>query len=146
MALGENTISPLEIADARQAAHRASEVQREVEEMLRRASADLAEKERRYREKLSLRMVELHAEDGIAWTACGDIARGEEATAKLRYERDVAEGVLEAVRQQAFRRGADRRDLDTLLDWSKRRDLRVDTPPPDFDPATGEVREMPRAA
>lgn len=137
----DNTISPLEIGDARQAAHRASELQRNVENLLRDTSRDLAEKERLYRRKLSTRIVELHAEDGYAITMCGDIARGEEAVARLRYERDVAEGVLEAARQQAFRYGADRRDLHQLIEWSQRRDLRVDTPPPSFDRGTGEIRE-----
>src|SRR5690348_4116350 len=96
----ENTLHPLEIEDAREAAYRASELQRDVEDAIRDAARDLAEKERLYRRKLSKRIVELHAEDGYAITMCGDIARGEEACSDLRYERDVAEGVLEAARQQ----------------------------------------------
>lgn len=146
MSIGANTLSPLEIEDARQAAYRASEVQREVENQIREAARDLAEKERLYRRKLSTRIVELHTEGGYAITMCGEIARGEEATARLRYERDVAEGVLEAARQQAFRRGADRRDLATLIEWSMKRDLRVDTPPADFDRQTGEVRQLRQPA
>jgi hypothetical protein len=118
---GENKISPLEIADARQAAFRASEVQRN-------ASRTLAENERAYRKALSNRIVELKAE-GTAVTVAKDIAVGERDIAQLRYERDIAAGMLEAVRQEAFRRAADRRDLDTLLNWSMRRDLRVDTEP-----------------
>ncbi len=139
---GENTVSPLEIPDAREAAHKASELQRGVEDRIREASRDLAEKERLYREKLSLRIVELKAKDGYAITMCGDIARGEPAVASLRYERDVAEGVLDAARQQAFRYGADRRDLDTLLNWSRARDLRTDTPPPGWNGNTGEIRRV----
>lgn len=140
MSFGDNTISPLEIEDARAAAYRASEVQRDVENLMRDASKKLAEAERAYRRRLAERIVQLHAEDGYAITMCGEIARGEEAVSQLRYERDVADGVLEAARQQAFRRGADRRDLHQLIEWSQRRDLRVDTPPPDFDRATGELR------
>lgn len=78
-----------------------------------------------------MRIVELRAE-GVAATACADIARGENDVSTLRYERDVAAGVLEAARQHAFTLGADRRDLDTLLNWSMRRDLRTDTAPPDY--------------
>jgi hypothetical protein len=140
VSFGDNTISPLEIEDARAAAYRASEVQRDVENLMRDASKKLAEAERAYRRRLAERIVQLHAEDGYAITMCGEIARGEEAVSQLRYERDVADGVLEAARQQAFRRGADRRDLHQLIEWSQRRDLRVDTPPPDFDRATGELR------
>ncbi len=126
--LAENQLHPLEIVDAREAAHKASEKQREVEDQIRRDSAALAEAERAYRKALSVRIVELRAE-GMAVTACSEVARGETQIASLRYARDVAEGVLEATRQQSFRRGADRRDVDTLLRWSMARDLRVDTTP-----------------
>lgn len=140
MSFGDNQLHPLQIEDARQAAYQASENQRAVEDMVRNASKDLAEAERLYRKKLTTRMLILHADDGVAWTAAESVARGEKEIADLRYGRDVKEGVLEAARQQAFRRGADRRDLDTLLNWSMRRDLRGDTPPPGFEQASGEVR------
>lgn len=140
MSFGDNQLHPLQIEDARQAAYKASENQRAVEDMVRSASGDLAEAERLYRKKLTTRMLILHADDGVAWTAAESVARGEKEIADLRYDRDVKEGVLEAARQQAFRRGADRRDLDTLLNWSMRRDLRGDTPPPGFEQASGEVR------
>lgn len=70
-------------------------------------------------------LLENHA-DGKAWTVCGDLARGEPRVAALRRDRDVAEGVLEATKQAAFRRGADRRDLSRLVEWSQRRDLADD--------------------
>lgn len=140
MTLAANTLHPLEIEDARQAAHRASEVQREVEDRIKSASRGLAEAERQYRLKLTERILHLHAQDGLAITMCGEVARGEKPVADLRFKRDVAKGVLEAAQQQAFRRGADRRDLHTLIDWSMRRDLRIDTPPADFDRNTGELR------
>lgn len=143
MSFGDNTYPhPLSIEDARAAAHRASELQRAVEDGLREASRDLAEKERLYREKFSIRIVELHAEDGYAITMCGDIARGEEAVAKLRRDRDIAEGVVDAARQQAFRYAADRRDLSQLISWSQARELRIDTPPPEWDRQTGEIRSV----
>lgn len=150
--LAENTIHPLQIPDAREAAYNASEKQRDVEDQIRNASRDFAEAERQYRLKLTTRIMYLHAQDNVAWTACGEIARGEKEVADLRYARDVAKGVLEAAQQQAFRRGADRRDLDTLLNWSMKRDLRTDAPPEQWprpegagvpagvDPQTGELR------
>lgn len=128
MTLGTNQLHPLEIEDARDAAHRASELQREVEDRMRSAARELAEAERVYRKKLSERILALRAE-GVAATTCSEIARGEKDVADLRYERDVKAGVLEAAKQEAFRRGADRRDIDTLLNWSMRRELRVDTEP-----------------
>ena len=146
MNFGDNTLQPFLIEDARIAAHRASELQRSIEDQLRSASRDLAEKERRYRESLAIRIVELHAKEGVAWTACETIARGEEKTARLRFERDIARGVLESVQQQAYRYAADRRDLSRFIEWSMRRELRIDTPPIEFDPATGEVRDLTRAA
>lgn len=137
VSLGDNKIHPLQIEDAREAAFRASELQREVEDAIRDASRNLAEAERQYRAKLSERILHHNANGGVAWTTCSDVARGEKEVSDLRYARDVAAGVLEATQQQAFRRGADRRDLDTLLNWSMRRDLRTDTPPADWEQQQG---------
>jgi len=148
----ENTLSPFEIADAREAAHKASELQRGVEDQIRNASRELAEAERQYRLALATEILRLKAQEEVAWTACEQIARGESNVANLRYARDVAKGVLEAAQQQAFRYGADRRDLHRLIEWSQRRDLRTDAPPeqwpqaegagvpPNVDPRTGELR------
>lgn len=154
VSFGENTISPLEIPDARTAAHEASKLQRNVENAIRDASRRLAEAERQYRLKLTTHILHLHAQDGVAWTACGEMARGDREVADLRYTRDVAKGMLEAAQQQAFRYGADRRDLHRLIEWSQRRDLRTDAEPADWsrqptdgagvpagvDPQTGELR------
>jgi hypothetical protein len=131
VSLADNQLHPLEIEDARDAAHRASEKQRECEDRLRTTSRDLAEAERQYRMKMSLRITSLIAQ-GTAATAAKDIVRGEPEIATLRYKRDVAQGVFESARQECFRRGSDRRDVDTLLNWSMKRDLRVDTPPADW--------------
>jgi len=158
VSFGENTIQPLLIKDAREAAHKASELQRGVENAIRDASRSLAEAERQYRLKLTTRILHLHAQDGVAWTACGEMARGDKDVADLRYERDVARGMLEAAQQQAFRYGADRRDLHRLIEWSQRRDLRTDDPPlhwerpegagvpANVNPETGEVTASRAAA
>lgn len=152
MTFAENTLTPLEISDARQAAHKASELQRGVEDQIRDASRKLAEAERQYRLALAKEILRLKAQDGVAWTACEHIARGEKRVADLRYARDVAKGVLDAAGQQAFRYGADRRDLHRLIEWSQRRDLRTDAPPEQWprpegagppagaDPETGELK------
>ena len=154
VSFSENTIQPLQIEDAREAAHKASELQRGVEEAIRDASRNLAEAERQYRLKLTTRILHLHAQDGVAWTACDVIARGEPEVADLRYARDVAKGMLDATQQQGFRYGADRRDLSRMIRWSESRDLRTDALPEHWlrpegagipagvDPETGEVRAV----
>ena len=112
-------VIPYSYAEAKQAIERASRNQQQAEQLLRQAATKYAEAERQYRKALALRIVELHAE-GVAWTVCQDIARGDNHVADLRYERDVAEGVREAQREASFRHAADRRELEQLVDWSKR--------------------------
>ena len=131
MSLGANKLSPLEIEDARQAAHQASELQRACEDRVKQTSRALAEAERQYRMKMSTRITQLIAQ-GTAATAAKDIVRGEKPVADLRFKRDVAQGIFEAAKQECFRRGADRRDVHQLITWSQARDLRVDTPPADW--------------
>lgn len=122
---GTSTLTPFDIADARQAVKVAGRIQEQIEDQLRDESRKLAEAERVYRQALAERIVALKAE-GTAWTACGDVARGTPEVARLRMERDIQEGILDSVRQAAFRRGSDRRDLTRLIDWSARRDLADD--------------------
>lgn len=133
MSLAANRLHPLQIEDAREAAYRASEKQREVEDELRMRSRELAAAERAYRQKLSERILKLHAGDdgekGLAITTCETVAKGEREVSELRYKRDVARGIFEAAQQQAFRRGADRKDVNQLLQWSQACDLRTDAPP-----------------
>lgn len=54
---------------------------------------DYAVKEYRYRTALSKELVRLRAE-GQAVTHLADIARGKEEIAKLRFDRDIAEGLV----------------------------------------------------
>jgi hypothetical protein len=142
---GDNTLTPFEVVDARAAARAASEQQRLVEDAIRDRSRELAEAERAYRELLTKRIFHLHTNEGVAWTACETMARGETDVAELREARDIAKGLLGSVSQQGFRYGADRRDLHQLIVWSQRRDLRTDAPP-EWDPKTGEVVTYPRVA
>lgn len=60
------------------------------------------------------------ARAGIAWSVCSDVARGDDEVAKLRYERDVAEGACEALSQAGWRHAADRKALTLLIAWSER--------------------------
>lgn len=56
---------------------------------------DYAHKEYLYRTALSKELVRLRAE-GQAVTHLADIARGEPEIAKLRYDRDIAEGLVKS--------------------------------------------------
>jgi hypothetical protein len=100
----------------------ATQKQEQAERFVKTAYRDFAEKERVYREALAKRITELRAE-GISVTLCGDLARGDSRVAGLKYERDVAEGVREAAGQAVWRATADRKTVEGLMDWSKRREL-----------------------
>lgn len=118
-----NGEQPWTFGQAREVCRAASAAQAAVEEELRRAYRAFAEAEERYRRRLAEEIVRVHAEDGIAWSTAPDIARGHPEVAKLRRERDIAEGVREAMAQAAWRRAADRKDAQRFADWSARREL-----------------------
>lgn len=123
-------LHPFDLSEAREAARMASSQQQASEQAVRDASKNLAEAERQYRMALAQKIVTLHAE-GTAWTACQDVAKGDEKVARLRYDRDVKAGVLEAAQQAAWRHTADRKDLGRFIDWSQRRELAENGGPDD---------------
>lgn len=117
----------LDEPDARRAARKASNVGAASEQDYMRASKALAEAEREYRRAMSKRIVELKAA-GTPSTVCKDVAYGEHEPYPiddLRYNRDVAAGVLEAAVQRKFRIAADRRSLDALTEWSMKQSLAI---------------------
>lgn len=59
---------------------------------------DYAKKEYKYRTALSKRLIELRAE-GQAVTHLLDIAKGMEDIAKLRFDRDIAEGLVKSAEE-----------------------------------------------
>jgi hypothetical protein len=114
---------PWTFGEARTACRDASQAQSNVERDLRQAFRDYAESEERYRKALAREIVRVHADDQVAWSVAADVARGEANVAKLRRERDIAEGVREAMQQAAWRRAADRKDAQRFADWSQRREF-----------------------
>lgn len=110
---------PFDFVQAVAATRRAAEAQRDAEQAMRDASTDLAAKEKAYRMELAKEIVRQHAEDGVAWSVTSDLARGNPHVAQLRYERDVAKGVLDAAEQRAWRHSADRRAMLELITWSR---------------------------
>jgi hypothetical protein len=99
-----------------------SDEQEQAERFVKTAYKDFAEAERAYREALAKKITELRAA-GNSVTLCGDLARGDEHVALLKYKRDVAEGVREAAGQAVWRATADRRAADAFTAWSQRRDI-----------------------
>lgn len=100
----------------------ASSRQQSAEEELKRAYREAAEAEDRYRVRLALLITELR-DMGVPATVCLDLAKGANDVAKLRRERDIAEGVKVAAEQACWRRNADRRDCRSLAAWSQRREM-----------------------
>ena len=113
---------PWMIGDAAAALRAGSSQQRHVEESVKDAYKAFAAAEQAYRQALAIRITELRA-DGQPTTLAGDLARGDQKVARLKFARDVAEGVKEAAMQSAWRSSADRRDAQSLAEWSQRRDL-----------------------
>jgi hypothetical protein len=107
---------------AREACRVASKAQESAEEALRQAARDLARAEEAYRLALAKKITELRAQ-GMAATLCADLARGDAQVARLRFNRDVADGVREASLHAAWRRNQDRKDCQRFADWSQRREL-----------------------
>jgi hypothetical protein len=137
------TTGPYTFQEAREAAVRASEAQKAVEAAVRDAYRLYAQSEQAYRVELAKRIAELIA-NGASATRAGDLARGDKRVADLKFRRDVAEGVREATVHAAWRRTADRKDTQTFIGWSMRRDLAEfgpqGAPEPDDMPVIGSRR------
>lgn len=133
---------PWTFGEAHQKCRDASARQSESEEALKVAYRSAAMAEEAYRRKLAEAIVEVHGE-GVAWSVASDVARGRTDVAKLRRERDIAEGVREAMGQASWRRAADRKDAQRFADWSQRRELA--TPGVDVEP-TGDLQTFGRRA
>ena len=110
---------PWDINEARDVTAAASRKQIEAEDFRRRSAKDLAQKEETYRTALAKKILDVHG-DGCAWTVAQDLARGDQHVAHLRFERDVARGVLDAAEQSGWRHTAERKDIGRLIDWSMR--------------------------
>lgn len=113
---------PWEFDTAKQASDDASAEQVRVEGETKEAFKMFAKAERAYRVALARKMWEFKR-SGVAITACEVLAKGDEEIADLKVERDEAEGLKETAKQAAWKANADRRDVESLIDWSKRREL-----------------------
>jgi DNA-binding transcriptional LysR family regulator len=137
------TEQPWDFGRAVDAARRASAAQEGAEKALIEAAKEYAVKEEAYRVALALEIVRQHDAEGVAWTVAPDLARGNKNVARLRRERDIAEGVRDAMTQAAWRRSADRKDCQRFIDWSQRREFAEAAgriPEPDDQPVYGGRR------
>jgi hypothetical protein len=116
------TDGPWTFDTARQNCRAAAAAQIAVEKLLKSAYREFAEAEESYRKALAEEIVKAH-NDGVAWSTAPDLARGDDRVAELRRKRDIAEGMKEAVVQNAWRAASDRRDAQRFADWSARREL-----------------------
>lgn len=104
--------------EAVEASRRGKESQIAAERERTEAAEKLAEAERIYRVELAKAILVMKAK-GTPATVCQDLARGDEMVAGLRYERDVAQGILAVAEQRAWRHTADRKDIQELIQWSR---------------------------
>lgn len=114
--------------------------QEQAEIALRNAYRDFARKEESYRVALAKEIVRQHAQENVAWTVAPDLARGDATVARLRMERDIAEGVKEAMQQAVWRATANRKDAQRFTEWSMRRELAEgygQTPDPTYEKPIG---------
>jgi hypothetical protein len=111
-------VRPYDFAGGKRATARASRDQADASQWRAGTLSDAAAAERAYRVGLAEEITRLHTEEGVAWTVCGDLARGAKHVADLRYARDVAQGLAEAAEINAWKCNANRKSLDELLRWS----------------------------
>ncbi len=143
---------------ARQKALDAEGKQEAAEKRLAEAYEEAGAAERAYKEALALKILALKAA-GVAWTVCGDLARGDAKVAELREIRDIKLGAREAANVAVWRHKDNRKDSRGFAQWSERRELAEAygaVPGPDWDqaqtfgrrvpdgvdPKTGELREV----
>lgn len=113
---------PYSFDEARSTLQAAAAAQIAAETFIKQAARDYAVAEEAYRIALAQEIVKQH-DDGKAWTVCPDLARGQKHVAKLRRNRDIAEGVKDAAVHAAWRAAADRRTQEKLTEWSMRREI-----------------------
>lgn len=89
---------------------------REKEQAVRAAAAA----EARYREALAKAIVRYKAEHGA--TVAPDLAKGDPEVSRLREERDVAAGLVDAATERLRLCQADRAALNRMGEWSREAD------------------------
>ena len=119
---------PLDLADGRRAASMLARQCRDGVDALDRAVRAHAEAEHTYRKAYSTKLVELRGQ-AVPVGLCLELAKGDEAVAKLKYDRDLAKGMIDVARERLRQLDGERASLRQLLEWSQRFEVRSFTPP-----------------
>jgi hypothetical protein len=136
--------NPLDLDDGRKAASVLARQCRAGVEELDRAVRAHAEAEHAYRKALASKLLELRGQ-AVPATLALDLAKGQageegdSGVSRLRFERDLAKGMIEVARQRLRQLDGERASLRQLLEWSQRFEERSFTPPPNVNRQTGEV-------
>ncbi|MCM8710524.1 hypothetical protein M2651_05725 [Clostridium sp. SYSU_GA19001] len=80
----------------------------------------LAEAEMKYRIALRKEFLRLHLEDGVAWTACSELARGQEEVAQLRFRRDVKKSDYECCYEKILQLKTELRILENEIEAERK--------------------------
>ena len=115
---------PYDFGEALEATNVTKAAQKVAEDNLKAAWRDFGAKRKAYQLALAKKIVELKAA-GQPSTYLLELARGDSEVARLRFEKDIAEGVKEAAQSALWRHSGDRHDLREFIQWSKGVDLRV---------------------
>lgn len=137
---------PYDFGGAVDAVNNAKTAQKLAEDFVKTCWAEFGRKRKAYQMALAKKILELKAA-GQPSTYLLELARGDEDVARLRFEKDVAEGVKDAAQSALWRHSADRKDLREFLQWSKTVDIRVHLhDDPEVEPDEPEVIGSRRAA
>lgn len=109
---------PYDFTEAKSAMERACSGQIAAEKAVKDSFQKFALARKAYQVAFAEEILRQRAEHPA--TIALDLARGQEKVAQLRYEKDVAEGVMEAAKSAIWRHTADRKDVARLVDWSRR--------------------------
>jgi hypothetical protein len=113
---------PWTITEARDALAAASRAQHDHQAAIRDAVSAAGKAEQLYRVARARKTAEAR-DDGKAATLCDTLARGDEEVAQAAHDAAVAEGDREIAVQEGWRLSRSRHDLQSLAEWSMRRDL-----------------------
>lgn len=119
---------PLDLDDGRKAASMLARQCRASVDNLDQAVQRHAESEHSYRKAFAKKIVELRA-DGVPATICLELAKGDQQVAQLKYDRDLAKGIIDVTRERLRQLDGERASLRQLLEWSQKFENRQFTGP-----------------
>jgi hypothetical protein len=124
LSLGE----PLDLDDGRRAASLLARQCRSAVDALDQAVVRHAEAEHSYRKAYASKLIELRGQ-AVPVGLCLELAKGDEVVAKLKFDRDLAKGMIDVCRERLRQLDGERASLRQLLEWSQRFEARSFTPP-----------------